>query len=195
MTGVAVIGAGSVGSSLARAFHAAGLGVVLGARDPAAVPDGPVRAVGIAEALAGAGTVVLAVMGTAVEELLTEHGGALAGALVVDATNRIGEGGVLHSADTVARLAPGARYARAFSNVGVELFDRPLFDGVPADLLFSSSEADRSAVERLITAVGLRPAYVGPDQYDDLDASLRLWYRLTQVRGGGRHLGWRIVSG
>ncbi|MFF1907266.1 NADPH-dependent F420 reductase [Kitasatospora sp. NPDC058218] len=191
---IAVIGAGRVGSGLARAFHAAGLDVALGTRDPAAAPDGPVRAVGITEALTGADTVVLAVTGTAVDGLLAEHGAALDSLLVVDATNRAARpDGVLHNAEAVARHAPGARYARAFNSAGVELFGGPDHDGAAADLLFSAAEADRAAVERLIGAAGLRPAYLGPDQYADLDAALRLLARLTAV-SGRRHLGWRVIA-
>ncbi|MED7947996.1 NADPH-dependent F420 reductase [Kitasatospora sp. NPDC058201] len=191
---IAVIGAGKVGRGLALAFHTAGLDVALGTRDPAAAPDGPVEAVGIGDALAGADTVVLAVTGTAVDGLLAEHGAALDGLLVVDATNRAGRpDGVLHNAGAVARHAPGARYARAFNSAGVELFGRPDPDGAAADLLFSADEADRAAVERLIGAAGLRPAYLGPESYADLDAALRLLVRLTAV-SGRRHLGWRVIT-
>lgn len=202
---IAVIGTGAVGGALGRAFAAAGLDVVFGSRDPAAADaSGAVtggvtggtgaRVAGIADALAGADTVVLAQPGSAVEDFLTAYGSALDGVLVVDAANRFGAR-VAHSAEQVAEHAPGARYARAFNALGAEVLEQPLFDGVPADLFFSTAlAADRPAVETLIAAVGLRPAYVGPEKFDLLDALLVLWVSLALEQGRGRHLAFRVVT-
>ncbi|WP_371498500.1 NAD(P)-binding domain-containing protein [Kitasatospora sp. NBC_00374] len=190
---IAVIGTGKIGSTLARAFSAAGLETVLGSRNPDGSADGPVKVTTVAEALAGADTVVLARPGTAVDEFLAEHGAALDGRLLVDAANRL-EAAVQHSAAQVAEHAPGARYARAFSSQGVEVFAEPVIDGVVCDHLFSVAEEDRAAVERLISAVGLRPVYLGPDQYDLVDHALWIWFRLAVAQGNGRHSGFRLLT-
>ncbi|MEV4615179.1 NAD(P)-binding domain-containing protein [Kitasatospora sp. NPDC049258] len=190
---VAVIGTGKIGSTLARAFGAAGLETVLGSRDPGAVADAPVKVVTVAEALAGADTVVLAQPGTAVDEFLAEHGPALDGRLVVDAANRLAAP-VQNSAAEVAERAPGARYARAFSSQGVEVFADPLIGGTASDHLFSAAEEDRAAVEELISAVGLRPVYLGPDQYELVDRALWIWFRLAVAQGHGRHSGFRLLT-
>ena len=191
----AVIGTGFIGGTLGRAFARAGLPTVFGSRHPAedsAAGDAPV--VPVADAIAQADTVVLALAAAGVEPLLQTHGDALAGKLVVDAANSMGGGGVAHHADLVARLAPKARYARAFNTLGGENFADPVFDGTPADLFFSSSAADRAAVEELVTAVGLRPMYVGENQQDVVDGMLRLWFALAVGQGHGRHLAFHTLT-
>ncbi|WP_214319947.1 NADPH-dependent F420 reductase [Nonomuraea sediminis] len=178
---IAVIGKGNVGGTLGQAFAAAGHEVTHGSRSTP-IPD----------ALAGAETVVLALPGTAVAGFLEEYGPELDGKLVVDAVNRMGED-KLHSAADVAAKAPGARYARAFNSYGWENFADPTFDGQVGDLFYSSAEADKDAVEQLVDAVGLRPVYLGPDQYDALDGVLRLWFALAVGQGRGRHLAFRVL--
>jgi predicted dinucleotide-binding enzyme len=193
---VAVIGTGFIGGTLGRAFARAGLPTVLGSRAPgadtAAQNSGAATAT-IADAIARADTVVLAVPAAAVEELLTVHGAALAGKLVVDAANNVG-GPVAHHAALVARLAPGARYARAFNTLGGENLAEPDFGGTPADMYYSAPEADRAVLDDLITAVGLRPIYVGEGQQDTVDGILRLWFALAVGQGRGRHLAFRTMT-
>lgn len=150
---VAVIGSGFIGGTLGRAFARAGHRTVFGSRTPetdSAAQDSGATTATVADAIARADTVVLAVPGAAVEELLTTHGDALVGKLVVDAANNI-TGPVAHHADLVARLAPKARYARAFNTLGGENLADPHFDGTPADMFYSVPESDRSYCTRSVT--------------------------------------------
>ena len=193
---IAVIGTGFIGGTLGRAFARAGLPTVFGPRHPAddtVAGNSGASVASVAEAVAQADTVVLAQASAGVEPLLHTHGDALAATLVIDAANSMG-GPVAHHAELVARLAPKARYARAFNTLGGENFADPLFDGTPADLFFSSSPADRDTVEELITAVGLRPMYVGENQQDVVDGMLRLWFALAVGQGHGRHLAFRTLT-
>lgn len=193
---IAVIGTGFIGGTLGRAFARAGQPTVFGSRAPqtdTAAEDSGATVASIADAIAAAETVVLAVPAAAVEELLATHGDALAGKLVVDAANDIG-GPVAHHADLVTRHAPAARYARAFNTLGGENLAEPGFDGAPADMFYSSLEADRPTLETLITAVGLRPIYVGEGQQDVVDGVLRLWFALAIGQGRGRRLAFRTLT-
>ncbi len=194
---IAVIGTGFIGGTLGRAFARAGHPTVFGSRRPgdhAVAGDSGATTAGIGEAIAQADVVVLALPATAVEDLLRTHGGALDGTLVVDAANNIG-GPVAHHAGLVARHAPGARYARAFNTLGGENFADPEFDGVRADLYYSSEAGDRATLDELITAVGLRPMYLGENQQDTVDGVLRLWFALAVGQGHGRHLAFRTLTG
>ncbi|MEV6210437.1 NAD(P)-binding domain-containing protein [Kitasatospora sp. NPDC051914] len=193
---VAVIGTGFIGGTLGRAFARAGHPTVLGSRTPetdAAAQDSGAATTTVADAVAHADTVVLAVPTTAVEELLTAHGDALAGKLVVDAANNI-TGPVAHHADLVARHAPKARYARAFNTLGGENLADPDFNGTPADMFYSAPESDRAVLDALITAVGLRPQYLGEGQQDTVDGVLRLWFALAVGQGRGRHLAFHTLE-
>jgi predicted dinucleotide-binding enzyme len=112
--------------------------------------------------------------------------------LVVDATNDIGAP-VANAAAQISAAAPGARYARAFNSLGFESFADPVFDGERADLFFASDEADRGRLEELISAVGLRPAYLGADAQDTVDLALPLWLALVRQRGH-RGVALRVVE-
>jgi predicted dinucleotide-binding enzyme len=192
---IAVIGNGFIGGTLGRAFARAGHPTVFGSRhvDDAVAGDSGASTATVAEAIAQADVVLLAVPTAAVAELLRAHGSALAGKLVVDAANNM-RGPVAHHAELVGRHAPGARYARAFNTLGGENFAEPDFDGVPADLFYSSPAGDRATLDTLITAVGLRPMYLGDNQHDTVDGVLRLWFALAVGQGHGRRLAFHTLT-
>ena len=189
---IGVIGTGNIGGTLGAALARAGHQVTLGSRHPQDEAATDARVADVAGALDGAEVVLLAVPAGALEEFLADHAGALAGKLVVDATNRIGAP-VANAAAQLAAAAPAARYARAFNTLGWENFADPVFDGEPADLFFSCSQADRPVLEELITGVGLRPAYLGEGNQDVVDGALRLWFALVQAGGGNRRLAFRVL--
>jgi 8-hydroxy-5-deazaflavin:NADPH oxidoreductase len=126
---VAVIGTGKVGTAVGRALAEAGETVVFGSRSPGKaveVADGTaVRVTGIRDAIAGSEVVIVAVPGEAVADLARQHGAALDGKLVVDATNNLGGGGPAHGTAAFSAHAPGARYARAFNSLGWETSPSP----------------------------------------------------------------------
>jgi predicted dinucleotide-binding enzyme len=192
---VAVIGRGNIGGTLGRAFAKAGHDVTYGSRHPRAeaTEDGAV-VVEVAGAIEGADVVLLAIPAGAVDELLAEHADAINGMLVIDATNLIGAP-VANAAAQIRQAAPEARYVRAFNTLGWENFARPVFDGIPGDLFFSAPPADRALVEELISAVGLRSAYLGEGKENVVDGALALWFSLVQARGGNRHLAFRVLDG
>lgn len=178
---IAVIGTGKVGRTLGEALRErAGHDVRYGSR----TPEKSVR-----EALDGAEAVIVAIPGEVVADFARDHADELAGKVVIDTTNKFGNGPV-HS----AAAFPGARYARAFNTLGWENFAEPVFDGVVADLFYSAEEADREIVERLITDVGLNPVYLGPGQHDLLDQLLMLWFTLANGQGRGRHLAFKVLT-
>ena len=190
---VAIIGTGFIATTLGRSLSEAGHHVVYGSRHPGS--EGT-RATGasvssIARALSGAEAVILALPGSAVSELAAQHGDALAGALVIDATNRMGTDVV----NARASLPPTVRYARAFNTLGGENMADPVFDGERADMFFSAPEGDRATVETIIEGVGLRPIYVGEDQEAIIDALFQLWVTLAMKQGRGRRLALRLLEG
>ena len=190
---IGIIGIGNIGSTLGTALARAGHQVTFGSRHPqqATGPAGT-EVTDLAGAIADAEVVLLALPAGALEDFLAGHAGSLDGKLVIDATNRIGAP-VANAAAQLAAAVPTAHYARAFNTLGWENFADPVFDGVPADLLFSCRQQDRAVVEELITAVGLRPAYLGEDKQNVVDGVLPLWFALVQASGGNRHLALRVL--
>ncbi len=196
---VAVVGAGSVGRTLAGLLRAGGREVVLGVRNPGAAPagwDGPVRAV--ADAIDMAGVVVVAVPGAAVPALAAEHGARLAGRLVLDASNDMaaGRAGPLHHRGAWDAHAAGAAVFRAFCTLGWDTMARPVVAGERADLLYSGPDGEADAVARgVIGATGLRPVRVGGPEADALvDGATRLWFALAMRDGRRRRLALRVIE-
>ena len=190
---IAVIGTGFIGGILGSSLAGAGHNITFGSRHPSAddVAAGTTaRVASPAEALAAAEVVILALPGPAVRDLTSAHADLLAGKLVIDATNQMGE----HVANARADLPPGVRYARAFNTLGGENMADPEFDGAPTDMFFSAPQADRSTVETVIAGVGLRPVYVGADEEALVDCMFRLWVALAIKQGRGRRLAFRLLE-
>ena len=187
---IAVIGNGNIGSTLGRRWAESGLDVVYGSRQEGSLgPDGaPMTS--IDQAIAQADTVLLAIPGNAVADLADQHGGALAGKVLIDATNQLAAAEFSGRA-AIRAAAPAAHYARAFNTLGWENFATPPID---ADLFYAADEQARQRTEELITAVGLHPAFVGDgDAAPTVDALLPLWFALVKQHGT-RLLALRIVD-
>ena len=194
-----MIGAGSVGRTLAQLLQAGGLHVVVAVRDPGARPagwDGPVQAV--ADAIDEAQAVVVAVPGAAVPALAAEHGARLAGRVVLDASNDMSGGatGPLHHRAAWDAEAPDASVFRAFNTLGWDTMARPVVAGERADLLYSGPAGEPDAVARaVIGATGLRPVRVGGPEADALlDGATRLWFALAMGGGRRRRLAFRVLE-
>jgi predicted dinucleotide-binding enzyme len=187
---IAVIGTGKIGGTLGGRWRAAGHEVVYGSRAGSGEGPGGARLMAVGDALAGADVVVLAVPAGAVGGVVAANGTALAGKVVIDAVNRIGEPEV-NSRAMVAAAAPDARYVRAFNTLGWENFADPPPGAV---LFFAADPGGRPAAEELIAAVGLEPVFAGPaDASGTVDALLPLWFALVKHNGGNRRVALSIV--
>lgn len=184
---IAVIGAGNIGRTLGGKWTAAAHDVVYGVRRP-----GEPGTASIADAVAGAEIVLLAVPGAAAKEVVTSLGSGLAGKVVVDATNDVQGSGKLHALD---ELADGAHPVRAFNTLGWENFAEPVVGGVTADLLYAAEEGvAMDTAERLIRDVGLVPVWLGGvDAFDIVDSVTRLWFTLALQRKLGRRLAFKVL--
>ena len=157
---VAVLGSGAVGQVLADGFLKHGHEVVRGTRSPEKLAAWKEKAgakgsaATFGDAVKGAELVVLAVKGGAAEEVIRLAGpGALAGRTVIDTTNPISDApptnGVLHYFTTLEdslmerlqRLAPEARFVKAFSCVGNTLMVNPDFGGEKPTMFICGNDA------------------------------------------------------
>jgi predicted dinucleotide-binding enzyme len=188
---IAVIGTGNIGGSLGSKWVAAGYDVVYGSRKASGEGPGGAPVLAVSDALAGAEVVVLAVPGQAVADVVGAQSAALAGKIVIDAVNRMGQP-ELNSQVLIAGAVPDARYVRAFNSLGWENFADP----VPgANLFFAADPTARSVTEELIVAVGLDPAFLGDAAAaGTVDALTRVWLALVQARGGNRRIALRVVE-
>ena len=156
---VAILGTGAVGQTLAAGFVKYGDRVEFGTQHPdkaiewadPALAGTPVLS--YAAAAGEADLVVLAVKGTAAEDVVRAAGLGLNGKTVLDTTNPIADAppvnGVLgyftdmndSLLERLQRLAPEAHFVKAFNSVGHALMVNPDFGGVRPTMFICGSDA------------------------------------------------------
>jgi 8-hydroxy-5-deazaflavin:NADPH oxidoreductase len=171
---IAILGAGNVGSAVARAGLKAGHQVVLSATSPdkaraVAGAVGGSAAASNREAVADADMVVLAVPYGAVGRVAEEIGPAVRGKVVVDATNPMREdlSGLAVSersgAEEIQRQLPGASVVKAFNTVFAANQAEPEVDGTGLDGFYAGDdEQAKQQVAAFLAAIGYRPVDAGP---------------------------------
>ena len=179
----AIIGAGELGSVIARLLVAGGEDVILAAKgtertQPLADELGPLaRVASVQDAIGGADTVILAVLfNTAREVFLPQHAHLLTGKVVIDPTNPVGVGekgeiyrvlpdGQFASTVVAGLLPPGASYVKAFGTLAPAL--TVLAAGANREpkravLFYATSDDDAAKrAEQLIRTAGYEPVKVG----------------------------------
>src|SRR3990172_6223396 len=171
---VVIIGAGNVGSALARASKEAGHDVVVAARSEDKL-DALVEELGVEkagsnlQAVRDADVVVLAVSFPEIDGLLAEVGDALEGKVVIDPTNPVKadlSGRAFEDtsgAEIIQEKVPGARVVKAFNTVFASKQADPVQDGMPLDGLVAGDDHDaKDTVLELLAKIGYRPIDVGP---------------------------------
>ena len=178
---VAILGSGTVGEVLAGGFLKNGHEVMRASRDPQKLAGwkekaGERASTGtFAEASAWGEVVVLAVKGSAAEEVLSIAGEAnLAGKTVLDATNPIAdappENGVLRFftgpndslMERLQKQAPEARFVKAFSCVGNAWMVDPDFGGQKPTMFICGDSAEAKAqTQEILAQFGWETADMG----------------------------------
>jgi 8-hydroxy-5-deazaflavin:NADPH oxidoreductase len=186
---IAVVGAGNIGGTIGERWAKAGHEVIYGLRDPSKRGD----AKPIGQALDGAEAVLLAIPASATVDFVREHAKALAGKIIIDATNNF-RAPKFNAWPELTAAIPTAQLYRAFNTLGWDVLANPIVGGVQADLFCCGPEGHgREVLEQLITDAGLRPVWVGGvDQVETVDGVLRLWAVLARERG--RHIAFKLLS-
>jgi 8-hydroxy-5-deazaflavin:NADPH oxidoreductase len=173
---ITILGAGNMGSALARQFSRAGHKVRIATRtaekakavvavSPAAVISQP------ADALADSEIVVVAT-GYADAVPALKSLGSLAGKIVIDITNPLSAdfmsltiGHETSAAEEIAKAVPGAEVVKAFNTVFAQvLADGPSFANGQIAPVFVASDSERAkqTVKELIQSIGFKPVDAGP---------------------------------
>jgi 8-hydroxy-5-deazaflavin:NADPH oxidoreductase len=161
---IAVLGAGRVGSMVGRLWHAAGHDVTFAARHAtrpralAAELGERAHAASVADAVAAAEVVLVAVPGRAVTHAL-EAAGPLDGRIVIDAANSFGQ--QLLSMRSLADAFPRARWVRAFNSLSVSVMADDNHREPPWVMFLSGDEQAKRVVAQLIREAGFDPVDLG----------------------------------
>lgn len=174
MKKVGVLGSGLVGQTLANGLKDVGYEVKIGRRTASKVDnwEGPV--VTFAECAGWAEIIVLAVKGTAAEEVVTSVKNELAGKTVIDTTNPIAaqppDDGVLQyftdiNESLMERLqqkSPAARFVKAFNSVGNALMVKPqLASGPPTMFICGDDQNAKREVTKILDQLGWESTDMG----------------------------------
>lgn len=170
---IGILGSGAVGKALTAGFIKYGYEVMAGSRNPEKLeewkneitPD--IKTGTFAEAASFGDLIILAVKGTAAEEVLQSVGQeSLTGKTIIDATNPIAdaepEDGVLsfftnNNQSLMERLQkriPEAHFVKAFSSVGAHLMVDPEFEPGPTMFICGNNERAKSEVGEILWRFG-----------------------------------------
>jgi 8-hydroxy-5-deazaflavin:NADPH oxidoreductase len=205
---IALLGAGSVGTTLGAGFAKHGHSVVLASREPeSAKLHAWVDKVGenacsanYADAVVDADWVFLCLPGEVAEETVRDLGpGALAGKIVVDVSNNMGTGksGQLtlplgledSAAQRIQAQTPEARVVKAFNSTGVQSMIDPKMECGPPMMPICGEDAQAKAeLGELLREIGWDPMDLGGiAMVPILEAMTIAWYAYGRARGAYDH--------
>jgi predicted dinucleotide-binding enzyme len=214
---VGVLGSGQVGRQLAAGFAARGHDVIIGSRDPDKPElrewlsgDGAGIRAGTFDGVAAHGELlVLAVLGDAAEEAITEAGPQnFTDKVVIDTMNpldfsggfppKLSISGEDSLGERVQRALPDARVVKAFNTIGHQYFVDPHFsEGQPTMLIAGDDESAKRTVTEVLADFGWSDVVDlgGIEGSRELEAICIAWVKLIGVRGGRPDHGFKLLTG
>lgn len=205
---IAIIGAGNVGSAVARGLLGKGHDLRLGVRDPASSAS-LAKALGATiatpkDAAQWAEVVVLA-LPWAVAEAAVADLGDLVGKIVIDCMNPIGRTatgmGLVLGHDTsggevVQRWLPGARVVKTLNQVGAEVMaDTSGFTHPPVMFMAAEDDGAKAQVATLLADLGFQALDAGGIAMARLlEPMAMVWINQAIFRGKGRHWAFAAIA-
>ncbi len=215
-TRVGVLGSGEVGQRLAAGLRSRGDDVMIGSRDPGKSElrewlsgDGAgIEAGTFAQTAAHGDLLVLAVLGNAAEEAITDAGPEnFSGKVVIDAMNpldfsggfppKLSVAGEDSLGERVQRALPDAKDVKAFNTIGSPYFVEPSFsEGQPTMLIAGDDEGAKRTVRDALADLGWSDVVDigGIESSRELEAICIAWVKIGGRRGAWDH-GFKLLVG
>jgi NADPH-dependent F420 reductase len=208
---IAVIGAGNVGSRLAKLFILAGHEITIGSREQekaiaiAAQLGETVKGAKYADAVASADVIIVTTPWANNTTLdVVQELGDLTGKIVIDCTNPLAPdymsntlGYTTSSAEEIAKLIPGVPVVKAFNTIFAEVMEpgKQIFDGQKATGFYCGDDAAAKAiVAKLIEDAGFEPVDAGVLQNARyLEPMAQLNIQIAYGLGGGTNVAFRYM--
>jgi 8-hydroxy-5-deazaflavin:NADPH oxidoreductase len=207
---LAILGAGSVGSALGRAWARHGHTVIFGVRDANAPKVQTLlaeigtnaQAATLAEAADRSDVIVLTVTWEAMPEVVKTIG-KLDGKILLDCTNPL-VGNQLDAAmnltqsggEQIAAWFPNAKVVKILNQVGWEVMANPKYENESATMFYAGDAADAKQVAaQLATDLGFEPIDAGALASSKFLETLAIfWGQLAYGQGMGRNIAWRLLK-
>ena len=199
---LAIIGAGSVGATLGKAWQRRGHDVTYGVRNPDDPKYGTLgadvttndRAAGDAE------IVVLCTPWQSTRDAVSACGD-LGGKVLIDCTNPLTPdftalevGHTTSGAEQVAQWAPSARVCKAMNQIGAPMMDAPQLSGTPVMFVCGDDDAAKAATSSLVGELGFETADAGDLTLARLLEPFALvWIHMAVRRGFGTQWGLGVL--
>ena len=199
---LAIIGAGSVGATLGKAWQRRGHDVSYGVRNP----DDPKYGTLVAyvttndRAAGGAEVVVLCTPWQSTRDAV-QACGDLGGKVLIDCTNPLTPdftalevGHTTSGAEQVAEWAPGARVCKAMNQIGAPMMDAPQLSGTPVMFVCGDDDAAKTTTASLVGELGFETADAGDLTLARLLEPFALvWIHMALRRGFGTQWGLGVL--
>lgn len=208
---IAVIGAGNVGSRLAKLFILAGHEITIGSREQekaiaiAAQLGETVKGAKYADAVASADVIIVTTPWANNTTLdVVQELGDLTGKIVIDCTNPLAPdymsntlGYTTSSAEEIAKLIPGVPVVKAFNTIFAEVMEpgKQIFDGQKATGFYCGDDAAAKAIAaKLIKDAGFEAVDAGVLQNARyLEPMAQLNIQIAYGLGGGTNVAFRYM--
>lgn len=199
---LAIIGAGSVGTTLGKAWQRRGHDVTYGVRNPDDPKYGTLGAdVAPNDRAAGdAQVVVLCTPWQSTRDAVAACGD-LGGKVLIDCTNPLTPdftalevGHTTSGAEQVAAWAPGARVCKAMNQIGAPMMDAPQVSGTPVMFICGDDDAAKATTSSLVGELGFETADAGDLALARLlEPFALIWIHMALRRGFGAHWGLGLL--
>jgi 8-hydroxy-5-deazaflavin:NADPH oxidoreductase len=199
---LAIIGAGSVGATLGRAWQRRGHDITYGVRNPDDPKYGSLdgEVTSNANAVTGADVVVLCTPWQNTRDAVATCGD-LAGKVLIDCTNPLTPdftalevGHTTSGAEQVAEWATAARVCKALNQIGAPMMDAPQLPGTPVMFICGNDDDAKATTAALVTELGFETVDAGDLALARLLEPFGLiWIHLALRRGFGTQWGFGLL--
>ena len=202
---IAIIGAGNVGSALAKGWAKAGHTIILGVRNPqdkkitSLLADSPnITAKSTQSAAWEAEVIVIALpIGSVVD--VAKSMGNLHDKIIVDATNAVFQKPepYANTVEAVKALTRCRQVVKCFNSTGFENMANPKYGKIGIDMFIAGeSEAGKRVVKSLAKDLGFAECYDfgGDDKIALLEQFAMSWINLAILQKQGRNIAFKILK-
>jgi len=203
---IAIIGAGNVGSSLAKGWALKGHEVVFGVRNTnsektkkALALHSSLRAISIKDAISESEVVLLATPAGEVKEIAQEIKPFLKNQIILDSMNSVSAKpeGFQNTFEALKAYTEYEHIVKCFNSTRAENMANPNYPDGAVDMFMAGSSKKGKEIARILALdVGFKECYDfgGDDKVPLLENLALCWINLAYMQGQGRNFAFKIVK-